>query len=586
MRIPLSRSWRTRTRWAAGFLCAAILVPAVASAAYAGPSMPDDLATPGSPGEYGSYFDWRKAVPVLGVFLAWVWTLRKVDVDAAALRIPRYNWNALIFVCGLAGLLSALMLPSYVAGFALLLLAYAVPVSLYVTVRNRQVGENRRVLTPLYVKQLPRRLASRLGGLLGGPETSGTGVSVVFLGRSIAGRDEEFPDRHAQSSRGYRAAKELVSDAVSRRATDIHLEPKDDVVTVRIRIDGALTSVAPFDRKLGSSVINIFKVLSALDIADKRRSQDGSFRAEVDHRRMDFRVATQGTQHGEKLSLRILDPAHSLATLSAVGLRQALQDKLRDCIHKPHGLLLVCGPSGAGKTTTLYAALREIDTVQKNVITVEDPVEYKLDGVNQIEINTKAGQSFGTALRSLLRQDPDVLLIGEIRDAETAAIACQAANTGHMVLSTVHANDTVTALFRLLELGVEPYVVANTVSVVLGQRLVRRLCPECKEAFRPDPEMLEEFGLPADKVRTLYRQPTVSNRRCPQCGGTGHYGRIGVFEYLEFTPALRELVREKAAAGRILSQAREDGLLVLFEEGLGTVARGAISLDELQTVES
>lgn len=586
MDVPSPGKLRIGVRRTLAAVCAAAALYGFALVAQAAPSMPGDIAAPGPPGDYGFYFDWRKATLLVAMFLLWVWTIRRIDVDAGALRIPRHGWNALVFACGGAGLLAALLVPAFVAGYLLLLLTYAVPVSLYVTVRNRQVGRNRRVLTWQSLQRLPGRVAGRLTAVFRGTDAGEFGESVVFLGKSITGADDELPARHAQSSRGFRAAKELVYDAVSRRATDIHLEPKGDEVTVRVRIDGVLSPVAPFDRKLGGSVINIFKVLAALDIADKRRAQDGSFRAEVDHRRIDFRVATQGTHHGEKLSLRILDPAHSLGTLSALGLPKPLQDRLRQCIRKPHGLLLVCGPTGAGKTTTLYAALHEIDTGQKNVITVEDPIEYNLEGINQIEVNTRAGQTFGTALRSLLRQDPDVLLIGEIRDAETAQIACQAANTGHLVLSTVHANDAVAALFRLLELGVEPYLVAGTVSAVLGQRLVRRLCPECKEGFVPDPDTLHELRLPSDKVRELYRQPTVADRRCPRCGGTGHFGRIGVFEYLEITDAIRTLIHEKAGADRVREQARQDGLSTMRAEALAAVAQGVISLDELRTLEN
>ena len=553
------------------------------TATSAAPSMPGDIANPGAPSEYGAYIDWMKSVPVLALFLLWVWTIRRVDVDAGALRIPRYRWNGLIFGLGFAGFAAVLTLP-YFAGYPLLLLAYSGPVSLYVANRNRHVGRNRRVLTGDHLQKLPRRLGALIVGAFRSTETGDSVGSVVFLGKTITG-DFELPADHAQGSRGFRAAKELVYDAVSRRATDIHLEPKDDVVTVRIRIDGALSRLRPFDRKLGRSVINIFKVLAALDISDKRRSQDGSFRAEVDHRDIDFRAATQGTSHGEKLTLRILDPEQSLQTLSALGLRKPLQEKLRAGIHKPHGLIVICGPTGAGKTTTLYAAMHEIDTTERNVITVEDPVEYELNDVNQIEVNTKAGQTFATALRSLLRQDPDVLMIGEIRDTETATIAAQAALAGHVVLTTLHANDAVTALYRLTELGVEPFQVAGTVTAVIGQRLVPRLCPSCKESFMPLSDTLQEFGLSPEQVPELFRPPTVSDQRCPQCGGTGYFGRIGIFEYLEITEAVRELIHHKATADRVREQARQDGLLSLREEAVGAAVRGIIALDEITQLE-
>jgi len=225
--------------------------------------------------------------------------------------------------------------------------------------------------------------------------------------------------------------------------------------------------------------------------------------------------------------------------------------------------------------------LRELNTREKNVITVEDPIEYKMANVNQIEINSKAGQTFAGALRNLLRQDPDVLMVGEIRDEETARIACQAANTGHLVLTTIHANDTITALFRLLDLGVEPYLASNSITAILGQRLTRRLCPDCKESYTPADDELNELGLPPEKVTELYRPPKPGKANCKVCGGSGHLGRIGIFEYLEITPPIREMIREKAAADRILGEARSNGLLMLGEEGLGLVARGIISAEEL-----
>ncbi|MCH8829718.1 MAG: type II/IV secretion system protein, partial [Planctomycetes bacterium] len=371
-----------------------------------------------------------------------------------------------------------------------------------------------------------------------------------------------------------------------RRATDIHLEPKDDELAVRLRIDGVMYPTEPFDRSIGHAVVNIFKVLCAMDITQKRGAQDGSFRAKFEDRHIDFRVATQGVRHGEKLSLRILDQTESISTLAQLGLRKRLEEMLRECIHKPHGMLLSCGPTGAGKSTTLYAVLQEIDAHQRNIITVEDPIEYKIDNVNQIEINVKAGQTFATSLRSILRQDPDVLMIGEIRDKETADIACQAANTGHMVFSTIHANDTITALFRLLELGVEPFVAANSITAILGQRLLRRLCVDCKIAYRPTRAELKKAGFPADKVDTLYRPATGGDSVCTTCGGLGYHGRIGVFEFLEITDAIRDLIRNKSSMNDIRKEARENGLLFMSEEGLRVVALGTSSMEELERVVS
>src|SRR5262249_35220063 len=281
------------------------------------------------------------------------------------------------------------------------------------------------------------------------------GPPIQFIGKS-QGSTKEDPTRvsQAEESRSFMAAKELVYDAVLRRATAIHLEPAAEPLSVRYRIDGILPAAEPFDRPTGDAVINVFKVLSAMDISEKRKPQDGSFGAKLQGRDLDFRVATSGSKSGEKLVMRILDNSSAITKLEELGMRPKLIEQVRGVVTQPHGMFLCCGPTGAGKSTTPYAALPEIDRYHRTIIPVEDPTEYPLDNVTQMEVNTKAGQTFATMLRSILRQDPDVIMIGEIRDQETASIACQAANTGHMVFSTVHSNDAVTSLFRLLDLGV------------------------------------------------------------------------------------------------------------------------------------
>ena len=265
-------------------------------------------------------------------------------------------------------------------------------------------------------------------------------------------------------------------------------------------------------------------------------------------------------------------------------MRPKLVQEIRTIVTQPHGMFLCCGPTGAGKSTTLYACLREIDRFQKNIITVEDPIEYHIDGITQIEINTKAGQTFATSLRSILRQDPDVIMIGEIRDQETATIACQAATTGHMVFSTVHANDTVTALFRLLDLGVEPFMIASALTAVLGQRLVRCLCETCKEPYKPKPEFLRKANLPADKVDVFYKPPEAPEQVCPACGGTGYVGRTGIFELLVITDSIREMLRENPSDKAIRAEARKNGMIYLQEDGLRQVIQGKTSIDELLRV--
>ncbi|WP_298859259.1 GspE/PulE family protein, partial [uncultured Gimesia sp.] len=307
-------------------------------------------------------------------------------------------------------------------------------------------------------------------------------------------------------------------------------------------------------------------------------------RAIMPDREIDFRLASQGTRHGEKMSLRILDQTNSVGTLAGLGIRKQLVEKLSSIVKQPHGLFLCCGPTGAGKSTTLFAALHEIDPYQRNIITIEDPVEYRIDNVSQIEINQKAGQTFAESLRSILRQDPDVVMIGEIRDAETARIACQAANTGHMVFSTVHANDTFTALYRLMDLGVEPFMLASSLSALLAQRLARRLCPECRESYQPNPEFLKKANLPPEKVKCFYRQPKKPDTVCPACGGLGYKGRISVVELLDFNERMRDMIRDTANMSQLKALARKNGMLYMKEEGLRLVVKGITSIDELLRV--
>jgi len=418
------------------------------------------------------------------------------------------------------------------------------------------------------------------------------GPPIHFIGKS-QGATKIDPERveKAEQSKFYMSAKELVYDAVLRRATDIHLEPTPEQLSIRYRIDGIMHAAEPFDRPTGDAVINIFKILAALDISERRKPQDGSFGAKVETREIDFRIATSGSKSGEKMVMRILDNASSVGKLEESGMRPKLVQEIRSLVTQPHGMFLCCGPTGSGKSTTLYACLREIDRFQKNIITVEDPVEYRLDNVTQMEINTKSGQTFAGSLRSILRQDPDVIMIGEIRDQETATIACQAATTGHMVFSTVHSNDTVTALFRLLDLGVEPFMIASALTAVLGQRLVRVLCENCKEPYKPKPEFLKKANLPADKVDVFYRKPTGEGQTpqqqqqvCEVCGGTGYLGRTGIFEILVITEAMRDMLRENPSINAIKAEARKNGMIYLQEDGLRQVIQGRTSIDELLRV--
>src|SRR5262245_15748452 len=538
----------------------------------------------------GMYLNLLKFLPVLAIFLLWAWTSYWVDDDTKELNNPKFEtWNTALFFSGILGFALVWAIPIFLISFTLLLLSYFVPLLSYVYVRNQMVPDDAKVLTPYHIGEVVNSLMNKAGmrGIFNRADSGvdRSGPPIEFVGKS-QGAQKADPSRVAQASesRSFMSAKELVYDAVLRRATDIHFEPTNEQLSIRYRIDGILHAAEPFDRPTGDAVINVFKVLSALDISEKRKPQDGSFGAKLEGRELEFRVATSGSKSGEKMVMRILDNAAGVSRLDDAGLRPKLVQEIRTLVTQPHGMFLCCGPTGSGKTTTLYACLREIDRFQRNIITVEDPIEYHLDNITQMEINTKSGQTFAGSLRSILRQDPDVIMIGEIRDQETATIACQAATTGHMVFSTVHANDTVTALFRLLDLGVEPFMIASALTAVLGQRLVRVLCENCKEPYKPKPEFLKKANLPADKVEFFYRRPAEPGQVCPQCGGTGYLGRTGIFELLVITDSMRDMIRENPSINAIKAEARKNGMIYLQEDGLRQVIQGKTSIDELLRV--
>ncbi len=533
----------------------------------------------------GNNLNWFKFVPVVLIYLLWVYTTNWVEKDGKELQGRFEIWNPVVFFPFLAGLLVFWVVDIYIVQIILLVLTYSVPLFFYIHDRNKRVPEDQMVTTA----SVWWAILEKLGIQQREEVEEQVGPPIRFVGKGMNMAHED-PDRvrAAEQSSGYMAAKELVYDAIVRRSTDIHLEPKKDQISVRYRIDGILHSAEPFERVVGDAVINVFKVLAAMDIAEKRKPQDGSFAAEMEGRQIDFRCASQGTMEGEKISLRILDKSANINKLSDLGMRDKLVEEVRGIVIQPHGMVIAAGPTGAGKSTSLYAALREIDRYTRNIITIEDPIEYHLDNVTQIEINTKASQTFPTSLRSVLRQDPDVIMIGEIRDEETAQIACQAATTGHMVFTTIHSNDAITALFRLLDLGVEPFLVSSALTAVWSQRLVRKLCDQCKEPYKPKPEFLKKANLPAAKIDVFYRPPKPDPEHpeqiCPNCGGTGYRGRTGIFELLVINDKIRELLKENPSMPSIKAEARKGGMLYLQEDGLRQVIKGITSVQELMRV--
>src|ERR687892_169467 len=371
----------------------------------------------------------------------------------------------------------------------------------------------------------------------------------------------------------------LITQAVTDRASDIHLEPAEGDIRIRYRIDGVLHEVMRSPKNIQNALISRLKVMADINIAERRVPQDGRVGLVVGGRAVDLRVATLPTVYGEKVVIRILDKTSALLRLGELGFLDEQYERYEECFRKPYGTVLVTGPTGSGKSTTLYATLNIINTLDKNIITVEDPVEYRLPGINQIQVNPKAGLTFATALRSILRADPDVVLIGEIRDAETAIIAMEAALTGHLVLSTLHTNDAASAITRLVEMGVEAYLVASSLDCSLAQRLARRLCSHCREAYRPTEVELQEAGFPehlASRVEELYRPAG-----CSRCGKTGYRGRLGLYEVMPITEEIERLTVERRSSDDIRRAAIEQGMVTLREDGLEKVAAGLTSMEEI-----
>ena len=366
----------------------------------------------------------------------------------------------------------------------------------------------------------------------------------------------------------------LIMQAVKERASDIHIEPGEGLLRTRFRIDGVLREVNSPPLHLHSAVTSRIKVLAHLDIAEKRKPQDGRFQLKMEGKDVDLRVSIVPTQFGEKVVLRLLDSTGGVLTLTQLGLEDAARASVERLLAAPHGILLSTGPTGSGKTTTLYAALALLNATERNIITIEDPVEYRLPGVNQVQVNAKVDLTFASALRAFLRQDPDIIMVGEIRDRETAEIAVQAALTGHLVLSTLHTNDAPGTVTRLIDMGIEPFLAASSLIGVLAQRLVRVICPKCKAAYQPAPDVATQLQVPAGA--TLFR-----GTGCAGCKQTGYKGRIGMFEFLLMTDPLRDLIVARAPAHAIRESARRAGMRSLREDGLAKALAGITTVEEV-----
>ena len=383
-----------------------------------------------------------------------------------------------------------------------------------------------------------------------------------------------------------RLVNSVIFQAAEDGASDVHFEPLEDALLVRFRVDGVLHEVQRIPKRMAPGVTTRLKVLAKLDIAERRKPQDGriSLNAAAAGRTLDVRVATLPTVEGESIVMRLLDKSKKAPTLQELGMSDEMRTTLEELIRKPTGALLVTGPTGSGKSTTLYAALTEINRPEINIITVEDPVEYRLSGVNQVQINQKAGLTFATALRSILRSDPDVVMVGEIRDGETAKISIEAALTGHLVLSTLHTNDAPQALTRLGEMGVEPFLIGAAVSAVVAQRLARKLCTHCCEMYTPSVDELMKARVSREVAAASDGMVFYRKKGCPRCNQTGYKGRIGVYQLLTMSEQLETLAVTKASREDIERAAIGEGMRTLWDDGLAKVAAGLTSIEELARV--
>jgi type II secretion system protein E len=390
------------------------------------------------------------------------------------------------------------------------------------------------------------------------------------------------PTRLAREALVIRLVNMLIRNAVRERASDIHIEPLERELRVRYRIDGVLHEVPAPAKRLHPAIVSRIKIMANLDITERRKPQDGRIKVRILGREVDIRVSIIPTVFGESVVMRLLDKSAMQFTLTDLGMLDDDLQKFEQLIRIPYGIILATGPTGSGKTTTLHAALKRIYSPERKIITIEDPVEYQLEGVTQIQVNPAVGLTFATGLRSILRHDPDVIMVGEIRDYETAEIAIHSALTGHLVFSTLHTNDAPGAITRLIEMGIEPFLVASSIEGVLAQRLVRKICPRCKEPYRPSDavwEYLVEHGFVKDGEPQLWR-----GRGCQDCRFTGYSGRTGIFEILVMDDDLRDLVLRKASSHEIRQLAMEKGMRTLYQDGMLKVALGITTVEEVERV--
>jgi len=385
-------------------------------------------------------------------------------------------------------------------------------------------------------------------------------------------------EAESQAAPVVKLVNSLLADAVQRGASDIHIEPYEKNMRVRYRIDGLLHDMMSPPNRLKSAIISRLKIMAELDIAERRVPQDGRIKLRIGKRNIDLRVSTLPTLFDEKIVMRILDKENLQVDMNKLGFQDRPLGDFREAIESPYGMVLVTGPTGSGKTTTLYSALTNINTVGVNIITTEDPVEYNLEGINQVQINDEVGLSFASALKAILRQDPNIVMVGEIRDLETASIATKAALTGHLVLSTVHTNDAPSTVGRLIDMGIEPFLVASSVRLILAQRLVRRICEKCAEPEELQREVLIDAGM---DEKLIDDGKLLKGTGCPACNGSGYSGRVGLYEVMVVTPTLREMVLDRASTAELRERAIADGMITLRQDALWKMSQGMTTFAEV-----
>lgn len=449
-----------------------------------------------------------------------------------------------------------------------------------------EVGLIRKSIQKTYIEQ--KQGGSPQSLLTGSTEESASPAGLDDLVKMMEAEQQESGGgqtedlmRSAYETPIIKLVNMILTEGIRRKASDIFIEPWESHVRVRVRVDGLLEEILRTHKSAAASIVSRVKILSELDIAERRMPQDGRFKIKISNKEVDMRVSVLPTVHGEKICLRILDTGNQAHDITKLGFTENEQEIIRDSARKPHGMLLVTGPTGSGKTTTLYSVLRYLDKPQVNITTVEDPVEYQLTGINQVNVRENIGLTFPAALRSILRQDPDIVLIGEIRDRETLDIAVKAALTGHLVLSTLHTNDAASTITRMMNMGLEPFLISSTVLMISAQRLIRRLCNRCKVQYDPEPGLLESLGIKASDKITFYR-----GRGCGQCRQSGYKGRTVITEMLEMNTQVRDLIMKGGSAEQIKNLGRTMGLGTLRESAMRKAIAGETTLEEVIRVTS